>query len=210
MPVQNRFHLKLFSFYLFIDFVRKKITDTQNAVDKISTVIPVKTIRIGTYKFEPKEKVIFSSIGMRIIAPNTKRDDENVILDIQKNEIVKIAYHLSKPLNVLFIWATKSCGTYVRESLEMSRSSELYYDPSLSTEQNKRIILQMDNVSEEAKATIKSIFSAEIADEIRYADAMDLLERSSKNPKTTKSESSRYVEQLIVLFIRPVRCSEIA
>lgn len=137
---------------------------------------------------------------MRIIAPNTKREDENVILDIQKSEIVKIAYHLSKPLSVLFIWTTKSCGSYVRESLEMSRSSDYYYDPSLSSEHIKRIIIQMDNVSEEAKTTIKSIFSAEVIDEIRYGDASDLLERSTRNHKTVKIESnatSRFVNHFI-------------
>lgn len=195
------FILNCFSF--IPDFVRKKITDTQNAVDKISTTFAVKTIRIGSYKFEPKEKVVFSSLGMRIIAPNTKRENENVILDIQKSEIVKIACHLSNSLAVLFIWATRDCGSYVRESLEMVRSSDIFYDPSATSEHNKRIILQMDNLSEEAKTTIKSIFSNEIIDEISQHDAAKLLERSSRNHKAVKSESnatSRYVINFFFLI----------
>lgn len=195
------FILNCFSF--LPDFVRKKITDTQNAVDKISTTFAVKTIYIGSYKFEPKEKVVFSSLGMRIIAPNTKRDNENVILDIQKSEIVKICCHLSSSLAVLFIYTTRSCGLYVRESLEMVRSSDIFYDPSAANEHNKRIVLHMDNLSEEAKTTIKSIFSNEIIDEINHNDAVKLLERSSRNNKAVKSDTnaaSRYAIFICVFF----------
>lgn len=173
--------------------MRKKITDTQNAVDKISTTFAVKTIYIGSYKFEPKEKVIFSSIGMRIIAPNTKRENENVILDIQKCEIVKIVAHLSNALAVLFIWTSRSCGSYVRESLEMVKSNEIYFDPMATNEVNKKIILQMDSLSEEAKTTIKTIFSNQIMEEINQNDATKMLERCSCSLQPVKNEACRFV-----------------
>lgn len=172
------------------DFVREKVTDTQNAVDKIITSFAVKTIRIGSYKFEPKEKVIVSSIGIRIIAPNTKHEADNVILDIQKSEIVKIACHLSHSMSILFIWTSKSCGTFVRDSLEMVRSSDIFFDPSAVNEHNKRIILQMDKLSEEAKTTIKSVFSNQILNDISHQDALKLLEISSFNPKPVRNETS--------------------
>lgn len=170
-------------------------------MDKISTSFAVKLIRIGSYSFEPREKVIFSSVGMRIIAPNVKRENENVILDIQKNEIVKIACHLGNSMAVLFIFATKGCGAYVRESLEMSRSSDIYYDPSGGTELTKRIVLQMDSLSEEAKTTVKSIFPVGVIDEIAQDDAIGLLERCLSNNKTIKvdtSANSRYVFHLFI------------
>lgn len=191
--------------FLIPDFVRKKITDTQNAVDKISTTFAVKTTHIGSYKFEPKEKVIFSSIGMRIIAPNTKRENENVILDIQKCEIIKIVAHLSNSLAVLFIWTSRSCGMYVREGLEMVRSSDIVFDPSATNEVNKKIILQMETLSEEAKTTIKTIFSNQIMEEINLNDAMKMLERCSWNPQPVKNEACRYVVNFYFLSTGLVR-----
>lgn len=172
------------------DFVRKKITDTQNAVDKISTSFAAKCIFIGSYKFTSKEKVIFSSLGMRIIAPNPKRDSENVILDIQKSEIVKIACNFGNS-SIMYVFVNRLCGLYIRESLEMVRSSEFYYDPSGTSEYEKRIILQVDNLAEEAKATIKSIFSKQILDEISAADAMAMLEKSSANDQPDAKPSIR-------------------
>lgn len=162
-------------------------------MDTISTVCPVKTIRIGSYKFEPKEKVVFSSIGLRIIAPNTKRSYENVILDIQQNEIARILCHLNKPLCILFIWTKKQCGSYVRESLEMnfsSNDSSVYYDPCSLDDHIRLIILQMDNMSEEAKSTLKSIFISEIIKEISYSEAKNWLEKSTRSNQVVSSESN--------------------
>lgn len=186
LPAKNQFHSEV-CFSFVSDFVRKKITE--NAVDKISTTFAVKIIRLGSYKFEPKEKVIFSSLGMRIIAPNTKRENENVILDIQMSEMLKIACHWSNSLAILIIFTSQSCGQYVRENLEMVRHSDIYFDPTASKEYHKRIILQVDNLSEEAKTTIKSIFVSTKIDEISYNDAADMLERSSWNRKV-KNETN--------------------
>lgn len=110
--------------YIFIsDFVRENVADCQESVDKLCTTIVAKNIRIGSHRFEPTEKVVLSSKGIRIIAPNVKRPSENGILDIQKSEIVKIVCHLPKALPTLFIYTVNSCGAYIRESLEMSLSS---------------------------------------------------------------------------------------
>lgn len=192
--------LILNSLKLISDFVRKKVTE--DAVDKISTTFAAKTIHIGSYKFEPKEKVIFSSIGMRIIAPNTKRETENVILDIQKSEIVKIVCHFGNSFAVLLIWTTRGCGLFVRDSLEMVRSSDLYFDPSSISAYNKKIILQMDYISEEAKTTIKSIFTNQIIEEISHNDAMNLLEISTRNHKTIKNETNPTCRYVILSFLQ--------
>ncbi|KAJ6643380.1 Sentrin-specific protease 7, partial [Pseudolycoriella hygida] len=172
------------------DFVRRKITDYHNAVDKIFTSFAVKIVNIGSYTFEPKEKVVISSIGIRIIAPNTKRQNENVILDIQKSEIVKIACHLNSPMNILFIWTSRSCGMFVRESLDMIKTGDNFFDPMSTNDHIKRIILQIDNLSEEAKATIRTIFSYEIIDEISQGDATRLLEKSTRSKKVVKIDST--------------------
>lgn len=105
---------------MFSDFVREKVTDLKNSIDKLYTAITVKRILIGTLDYVPTEKVHFSSKGIRIIAPNVKRREENVILDLQKHEIVKIVSHLQNPKSLLFIYTLNSCGTYIRENLEMT------------------------------------------------------------------------------------------
>lgn len=83
------------------------------------STISAKRILIGTHQFVPTEKVYFTSKGIRIIAPNVKRSEENVILDIQKNEVAKIVSHFQNPKCLLFIYTLNSCGAYIRESLEM-------------------------------------------------------------------------------------------
>lgn len=106
------------------DLVRENVADCQDSVDKLCTTIVAKNIRIGSYRYEPKEKVVISYKGIRIIAPNVKRQSENVILDIQKSEIVKIVSHFAKSLPTLFIYTVNSCGSYIRDSLEMSMSND--------------------------------------------------------------------------------------
>lgn len=128
---------------------------------------------------------------MRIIAPNTKHVTDNVILDIQKCEIIKISCHLSSALSILFVWATKNCGTFIRESLDMVRSSDIFYDPSSSGNgHNNKIILQVDNMSDETKTTIKSIFTNQIMDEISRHDALSLLQQSLRNTETVKTDTN--------------------
>lgn len=112
-------HAKFKTCIYSTDFVRENVTDIQDSVDKLYTAMTAKTIRIGTHKFDPTEKVIISSKGIRIIAPNVKRPSENGILDIQKQEICKIVCHFPKTLPLLIIYTIGTCGLYIRESLEM-------------------------------------------------------------------------------------------
>lgn len=104
----------------FADFVREKVTDLQNSIDKLYTNVMPKRILIGTHHYVPTEKVYFTSKGIRIFAPNVKNANEMVILDIQTNEVVKIVSHMQNPKCVFFIYTLNSCGAYVRESLDMT------------------------------------------------------------------------------------------
>lgn len=201
---KNIVYYKIFVLFFFTDFVREKITDTENSVDRLYSTVFAKRILIGTHQFIPTEKVCFSSKGIRIIAPNVKRSEENVILDIQKKEVAKIVAHFQNPKCLLFIYTMNSCGAYIRESLEMgsihdncnyynthylfvsflnklffipSLLAVPYYNPTAKTEYYKRIVLIIDNIPEEAKSVIRSIYVASVLEEISQRDATEMLER---------------------------------
>lgn len=104
------------------DFIRENVTDGQSSVDHVYTSFAASRIFIGTHQYTPGERVHITSKGIRIVAPNVKRPAERVILDIQTAEVVKIVSCFKVPQTLIFIYVLNSCGAYVRESLEMSRT----------------------------------------------------------------------------------------
>lgn len=96
-------------------------------------------IRIGTYRVEdPKgyvsnvyfleipeikndifPQVTLTSKGIRMLVPSCTDPSETITLDIQLNEIVKMIFHFSPSLKVLFLYNFKKCSDYVREALDM-------------------------------------------------------------------------------------------
>lgn len=59
--------------------------------------------------------------GIRIIAPNVKNPKEYKELNIMHSEIVKIVYHLSKQLQIIFLYTKPSCARYVGSVLQMTQ-----------------------------------------------------------------------------------------
>lgn len=101
--------------------------DLSDSNEKLLTSFRADTIYLGTYKYHTTEEVIFSSKGLRLVAPHYKQPHEKTVLDIQKSEIQKLVYNFSAK-SVLVIYVVSSCGKYVRESLEMSSNSEGMHD----------------------------------------------------------------------------------
>lgn len=145
-----------------------------------------------------------------MLVPSCNDPSEIVTLDIQLNEIVKIIFHFSPGLNVLFLYNFKKCSDYIRESLDMkpktsggaveSKSAKStfpyktittllftapYYNPKDFLEPYKRIVLVLrdDALVDECKNVIKSVFQKNTLDEITQADATTLLDRSSSKDK---------------------------
>lgn len=102
--------------------MRYSVTDVENSTDKLYATVNAQRIFIGTHQFTPTEKVHFTSKGIRIIAPNVKNATENVILDIQIQEVVKIVSNFTSTQSLIFIYVLNTCGVYVRESLEMQNT----------------------------------------------------------------------------------------
>jgi hypothetical protein len=131
--------------FLFIpdDFVWTDVTANNN--DRLITSFSCRTVRIGSYKFESKEKVkennlimfcshevshdddflqvVISARGIQIIAPtvNTK---EPVKFNIMHSEVVKIVAHFSKQLQIFFVYTKPSCARYITKELNMEQSGD--------------------------------------------------------------------------------------
>lgn len=105
--------------------------------------ITCRTIRIGTHKFESKEKVstsrskpvcsftifshpqlVITTKGIRIVAPTAKEPKESIVLNIMHSEVVKVITHFSKQLHIIFLYAKPSCGRYIVDQLQLSSSEK--------------------------------------------------------------------------------------
>ncbi|EAT47498.1 AAEL001372-PB [Aedes aegypti] len=178
------------------DLIRLDVTDIKNMPDGLITNLECRTIRIGSLKYDTTDKVVVSSRGVRIIAPNVKRTNEKCILDLQLQEIVKAVVHFSKALNVMFLYTLPSCGAFIRESLEMGLPEDKlpYFNPvSRQDDTHRRITLVMDRITEESKSIVKSIISHDKIEEISARDANDLLMRSCGSNKGSENNSNNIV-----------------
>lgn len=93
--------------------------DLTDCADTQKTSFRAKSVRLGTYAYNADDEVTFTSKGIRLIAPNTKRPEEKCVLNIQKKEIVKILFHFGSP-SIIVIFVLNSCTRYVREEINMN------------------------------------------------------------------------------------------
>ncbi|CAD7003398.1 unnamed protein product [Ceratitis capitata] len=166
---------------IYSDFQRDDVTDLSNCTDKLSTALQCKIVRIGTYRFEPKEPVTFTSKGVCLIAPLVTNPNESIPLHIHKREVVKIIAHFSKVSeSMLCFYTLRNCAQYIKTSLQMKDNSATvdtasYFSPN-GPYQVRKIILQFNACSDQSRNVIKSIW--DFFDEISDVDAQDLLQRA--------------------------------
>lgn len=131
-------------FCILDDFVRSDVTALAENETKMSTSIACRTIRIGSYKFESKEKVcasesiscsiinhlwlgsqvVLTCKGIKIVAPSHKNPKELVTLNIMHSEIIKLVVHFSKQLHIVFIYTKPSCARYIASELHMGTATD--------------------------------------------------------------------------------------
>lgn len=159
--------------------MRENVADLKNTVDGLYTTLKCSVIRIGSLKYSATENVVISSKGIRIVAPNTKNLSEKVVLNIQKNEIVKLIVNYEKNQGKISIFVLPSCGNFIRESLEMQNyqpsSLALYFNPTSKSQCYRKIFLEIDSISEESKLTIRSLFAKEMLEEITLSEFNQML-----------------------------------
>jgi len=147
----------------------------------------------------PSSQVTVTSNGIKITAPLCKHPEQLFDLDIQHSEIIKVAMHFSNKFNVLFIQTKPSCARYINLVLQLTDDggkldyctgfinlSSLhlgpFYSPISRRAKNKKIILEIDAVSEETKHILSSIYVAPIFDNITFGGAKEMLMNSLEKP----------------------------
>jgi len=106
-----------------------------------SCQIACRSVRIGSYKSQSSDPVVFSDDGitMMIKHPHT---DKTIRLHIEAHEINQCIAHFGNNLPILVIYASLSCSRMIRQTLNMKPNDSLYYDPgSIDQTKNKIIIL---------------------------------------------------------------------
>ncbi|XP_014473884.1 PREDICTED: sentrin-specific protease 7-like isoform X2 [Dinoponera quadriceps] len=144
------------------------------------TALQCRTVRIGSYKYIPREKIVISQSGVRFGVPLLEDGQNFVTLDVKYSEIVKVLIHFGKTMPVLFFYTSTSMGAMIRELLGMQDPKGPYYDPAGRDHTHKRITLLPDELTNDSKIKLKSIFLPRgKMEELSPKEANDILLRAS-------------------------------
>lgn len=99
--------------------------------------------------------------------------NEDIVLNIDKEEIFKISCYMSDSLCVLFISVTKICCEYVENLVKTQSRRSL----SIPFEDDNQIIIRLNSMFNVATSAIESLCSSKITDidETEYIDTVDRL-----------------------------------
>ncbi|XP_011631463.1 uncharacterized protein LOC105423416 isoform X3 [Pogonomyrmex barbatus] len=144
------------------------------------TAIECRTVRIGSYKYIPRENVVISRSGVRFSVPLLEDNTSFVTLDVKYRDIIKLLIHFGKTMPVLFFYTSTSTGAMIRELLGMQDPKGPYYDPAGKDHTHKRITLLPDKLPDDSKAILTSLFSrGDKIGELNPKEANDILIRAS-------------------------------
>ncbi|XP_029034245.1 uncharacterized protein LOC114871873 isoform X3 [Osmia bicornis bicornis] len=161
-----------------------------NCSQALHTSIVCRTVRIGSYKYIPREKVVISQNGVRFGVPLLEDDQSFVTLEIKLQNIVRVLVHFGKSMPVLFFYTSINSGAMIRELLGMQDPKGPYYDPAGKDLTHKRITLLPEKWSEESKMALKDLFSyRNLLVELNAKEANDILVRAS--PKDILNSSKK-------------------
>ncbi|XP_043605079.1 sentrin-specific protease 7-like isoform X2 [Bombus pyrosoma] len=171
------------------DYAMESEDIKDNSLQSPHTSLLCRTVRIGSYKYVPRERVIISQTGVRFGVPLLEDDKTFVALEVKIQDIVKVLIHFGKAMPVLFFYTSTNTGAMIRELLGMQDPKGPYYDPAGKDHTHKRITLLPEKLSEESKVVLKSLFSRRrLLEELSSKEANDILVRAS--PKDLKIQSS--------------------
>lgn len=173
------------------------------------TTLQCRTVRIGTFKFVPREEIVITSIGIKILAPLVTDMSRSYSLFIPSKQILKVLVNFQKSLPVLFFYILPSAGTHVRNKLLMREGSDIYFDPLSKQDPFKRITLLPESISEETRSIILEIFSTRyfeytMIEELTLKEANDILIR------TCPRERSHHEHQPVLTPIQSANSSALS
>ncbi|XP_029162555.1 uncharacterized protein LOC114934091 isoform X2 [Nylanderia fulva] len=159
------------------------ICDNQSLLDNEQLqqiAIECRTVRIGSYKYIPRENVMISHTGVRFNVPLLEDATSFVTLDVKYKDIVKLLIHFGKTMPVLFFYTSSSSGAMIRELLGMQDPKGPYYDPTGKDHTHRRITLLSDKLPDDSKPKLTSLFArGNKIDELNPKEANDILVRAS-------------------------------
>ncbi|XP_012219904.1 uncharacterized protein [Linepithema humile] len=163
----------------------KGICDNQSFLDNeqlqlTQIAIECRTVRIGSYKYYPREKVVITYNGVRFSVPLLEDVTSFVTLDVKYQDIVKLLIHYGKGMPVLFFYTSTKTGAMIRELLGMQDPKGPYYDPAGKDQTHKRITLLPEKLPDDSRATLKLLFArGGKIEELNPKEANDILIRAS-------------------------------
>lgn len=171
-----------------------KTRKQRSCSSKQNTSLTCQTVHIGTYIFTPKKEVCISPAGFKVIAPSLHDKSKYVELQIEMKHIVKSLVYFGETLPLIFLYNYNKCGTYVRQLLKMKENEDPYYDPLSDIESYKRITLLPECISEQSKATLRTLLGPKMY-KLNGYEANHLFERiwpeeSNDNRHIQSSSSS--------------------
>ncbi|XP_076686446.1 uncharacterized protein LOC143378507 isoform X2 [Andrena cerasifolii] len=157
-----------------------------NSIQSPHASVLCRTIRMGSYKYFSRERVIISQTGVRFSVPLLEDDKSFVPLEVKFQDIVKVLIHFGKAMPVLFFYTSTDTGVMIRQLLGMQDPNGPYFDPAGKDETHKRITLLPEKLTVESKVVLKNLFSQRnLLEELNSKEANDILIRAS--PKNVRS-----------------------
>ena len=137
-----------------------------------------RSIRIGNYKFIPKDKITVTKKGVQIKVPSITNNSEVVTINILTKDIFKVLIYFGKKMPLLFLYISPSTCQETRKLLRMTNSQSLYFDVESTDETQKRITILPKNINEDNKVCLMQYFS-NVIQELEGKDANKILTMSS-------------------------------
>lgn len=126
-----------------------------------------RSVRIGSYKFTPNGRVLFSSEGIMLEAPvydphqmqPTSLSSSWINIAIPAEKLLKVQAHFNRKLPVIFLNVTPTCSRSVSKQIGLIKSSsDPYWDTLSQKETEKLLTLLPYSLDDPAKNAIKQAF----------------------------------------------------
>lgn len=144
-----------------------------------------RSVRIGSYKFNPTGRVLFSTEGIMLEAPVANSSDEStsrkwINVAILSEHLLQVQVNFNRQLPVIFLHVSPAVCRMFSSQLGLCKSSGPYWDIASTDESQKRLTLLPCSLDDSAKNAIKQAFVPKgVFIEINNAEANRLLVISS-------------------------------
>jgi sentrin-specific protease 7 len=159
----------------------------------------------------PKDRVLLSSVGIRIAVPAIEDESKSVTLSLNIDEIRKVLIHFGPEMPVLFFYIDPPAAARVRVALNMESKLGPYYDPASRDETQRRLILLPERLHEDSKVALKNIFGSlsNVLQELSNKAANDILVRAypkevqNMMKKATDVSSLKVKDEIQTILVSP-------